>query len=106
MGNSVDIIAIVTAESWLNLPEYREGKEALRSPFPRSAIHSPPLLSAYLGPTQFRADPSSGLKKALGKILCFALGSAESTSKYTLITSFTLTFSFFLITSRQSHGLC
>ncbi|XP_029803186.1 transmembrane protein 156 isoform X2 [Suricata suricatta] len=35
----------VISESRLNLPKYKERKEALRSPFPRLAIHSPPLLS-------------------------------------------------------------
>lgn len=82
MGNSVDIIAIVPAELWLNLPKYRDRKEGPRFPFPRPASHSPALLSAYLGPPQFQADSSSGVKKVLGKMLCFALGRAFYCSKY------------------------
>lgn len=96
-------MAFVTTESWLNHPKRRERKEALTAPFSRPAIPSPPLLSSYLGPTQFQGNPSSQLTKALGKTLCFALGRLsvfQSPSKHTLTTSFTLTFSFFLVASR------
>lgn len=76
MDNSLDIIAIVSTESWPNLPKYKEGKEAPRSPFPGLAIRSPSLLRKC-GPIKFQA-----LSSGLVKIFCFALGSAFYFSKY------------------------